>query len=284
MISKQRLYSNMFLRNMFADLVGRSAYTKDPGGFVPYFQYKIEKPLRDYFLYFTEEPYALRYKNEVFNKLCTFSGADIPNFLDFHYAVYPDKEAFLRFLDFEIAERLKYKLNGGRGNKLESGLKWVNEKREGLRELNRENCRLEAGQPKPYESESIPPGINPVPQKLGATVTEWLDDVEERMEVFKSSIPAGNIQLNNHNHREKLIQLLYLVQTIQSPSRVGIGEQLFKKFTNQDLASILNLHFEGFTGKKLNTVEKNIRESRDLLRLDSPKVKKLEAALQDFFY
>lgn len=55
---RQKLFSNMFLRNMLASFGGRSAYTKDPGSFVRYFQYKIGPYQSDQYLYFPEDPYA----------------------------------------------------------------------------------------------------------------------------------------------------------------------------------------------------------------------------------
>jgi len=38
---KKWLLPNMFFRNVLADFGNRSAYSKIPGNFVPYFQYKI---------------------------------------------------------------------------------------------------------------------------------------------------------------------------------------------------------------------------------------------------
>jgi hypothetical protein len=53
----------MILRNMLAS--------------VPYFQYKIGPYQPDQYLYFPKEPFALRYKNEIFNKLHEYTGYDI---------------------------------------------------------------------------------------------------------------------------------------------------------------------------------------------------------------
>ena len=38
---KKRLFSNIFWRNVLASFGERSGYSKEPGGFVPYFQYRI---------------------------------------------------------------------------------------------------------------------------------------------------------------------------------------------------------------------------------------------------
>src|SRR5690349_1871645 len=105
---KRRLNSNMFLRNMMADLFGRSAYSNKPGSFIPFFRYKIgHNQPEDYHLYFPSEPYAIQYYNEIFNKLFTFKPFDIVAYLEFHYAAYSNKYDFLRFLRYEIADRLK---------------------------------------------------------------------------------------------------------------------------------------------------------------------------------
>src|ERR1700680_2912479 len=104
---KQKIFSNMFLRNMLADFGERSGYTKTPGNFIPYFQYKIGEYQPDHYLYFPSESFALRYKNEIFNKLNEYTGYDIIKFLEFHYSAYSDKPDFLRFLNYEISQRLK---------------------------------------------------------------------------------------------------------------------------------------------------------------------------------
>jgi hypothetical protein len=104
---KQKLFSNMFFRNMLADFGERSAYSKTPGQFIPFFQYKIAPYQADSYLYFPTEPFSARYKNEIFNKLNEYTGYDIIKFLEFHYAAYPDKQDFIRFLHYEISERLK---------------------------------------------------------------------------------------------------------------------------------------------------------------------------------
>jgi hypothetical protein len=84
-----------------------SGYSKTPGGFVPYFQYKIGPYKSDLFLYFLKEPFPLRHKNEIFNKINEYTGYDNIRYLEFHYAAYEDKQDFLRFLHYELSERLK---------------------------------------------------------------------------------------------------------------------------------------------------------------------------------
>jgi hypothetical protein len=111
-----------------------------------------------------------------------------------------------------------------------------------------------------------------------------MSETEQRMEALTNSFLTGNIELNNHNHQEKLIQLLILISTMQAPKEVAKCEQLFKRFSFTDLASLLHLHFEAFKNKRLNTVQVNIKERNETLNLKNSKVQKLADALQDFFY
>jgi len=111
-----------------------------------------------------------------------------------------------------------------------------------------------------------------------------MTSTEERLETLTGSFVTGNIELNNHNHLEKLLQLFILLQTVQAPPQIARGEQLFKRFSSTDLASILHLHFAAFKNKKINTLQVKIREATERLNPNNPKVQKLTEALQDFFY
>lgn len=82
---KQKIFSNMFFRNMLADFGERSSNSKTSGNFTPYFQYKIGENQSDLYLYFPKEPFSIRYKNEIFNKLNEYTGYGIIKFLEFHY-------------------------------------------------------------------------------------------------------------------------------------------------------------------------------------------------------
>lgn len=290
---KQKLFSNMFLRNMLADFGNRSAYSHLPGSFIPYFKYKIGTYQPDHFLYFPKEPYTLRYQNEIFNKLCEYKGYDIITYLEFHYSAYKEKQNFLRFLKYEISDRLKRKPKETYRQKLQSALDWVMEQQQELQQSQQEDLKQEIAQgvkdifsrnPALNNHNSIEAAAHSLVEYINPRIERIIASTEERIENLTGSLPAGDIQLNNHNHQEKLIQLFYLVQTIHAPARVAKGEQLFKKFTNHDLASILHLHFDVFADKKLNTVEKNIKDCRDTLRINNPKVQKLTEALQEFFY
>lgn len=290
---KQRLFSNMFFRNMLADFGERSAYSKTPGGFVPYFQYKIGNYQSDYYLYFPKEPYAIRYQNEIFNKLNEYKGYDIIAFVEFHYTAYNDKHDFLRFLRYEIADRLQRNLKETYRMKLQVILEWVSEKQQTWQTLQETNLRQEIesgvreiisnGQTtnSQLEIEGI---VQDLSRKLSGYIDRIMTDTEERMEAMTGVLASGRIELNNHNHLEKLIQIFILLQTVQAPARVAKAEQLFKKFSSTDIASILQLHFSAFKNLKVNTLQRKTTDAAEQLKLNNLQVQQLDKALQDFFY
>src|SRR3990170_1006390 len=113
MILKQRLFTNMFLRNMLADFGNRSAYSRLPGSFIPYFQYKVY---------------------------------DIITYLEFHYSAYGEKHDFLRFLQYEIADRLKQQPKESRRQKLQSAREWVTEQQQELQRSQQATLKQEIEQ------------------------------------------------------------------------------------------------------------------------------------------
>lgn len=289
MILKQWLFSSMFFRNMKADLLGRSAYSKKPGSFIPFFQYKIEhNQPEDYYLYFPREPYAVQYYNEIFNKLSTFKPFDIVGYLEFHFAAYPNKYDFLRFLHYEITDRLKQSTKKVNRSKLESAKEWVSEKQQELQKNQQAELRREI--------ESDVRELFPVGQtmtqkdtdnavdKLSERMEKILANAEEQLASITGAFVTGKIVLNNQNHEEQVIQVLKLLQTVQAPPQKGRVELLFKKFADIDIAAILRFHFEAYQSQKLNTVQTKVSSANDHLRHNNPKVQKLTAALQEFFY
>ena len=282
----------MFFRNMLADFGERSGYSKSPGNFNPYFQYKIGQYQSDLFLYFPAEPFALRYKNEIFNKLNEYNGYDIIKFLEFHYAGYPDKSDFLRFLHYEISERLKPNVRKSLLLKLESSLNWATEKSQELKKLQDEQLRkeIEHGvktiiQNQPVNSiQQIDNQIKTLSDQLSSHIEKVMGETEKGIRELTGSFSTGNIQLNNRNHEDKLIQLLILIGQVQATPQLSRGEQLFKKFTASDIATILHLHFDAFRDNKINTLQKKVGEQSERIKASHPKVKKLSDALQEFFY
>lgn len=286
---KKRLYYNMFLRNMVADLFGRSAYSKKPGFFTPFFQYKIgHNHPEDYSLYFPKEPYAIQYYNEIFNKLFTFKPFDIVAYLEFHYAAYPNKYDFLRFLQYEIADRLKQLTKKVNRSKLESAREWVNEKRQELQKNQQAELRreIEAGIREffPVGQPMSKKDTDNAIEKLSERMEKIIANTEEQLANLTGAFVTGKIVLNNQNHEMQVIQVLKLLQTVQAPPQKGKVELLFKKFADIDIAAILRFHFEAYQNQKLNTVQGKVSAANDLLRHNNPKVQKLTAALQEFFY
>lgn len=284
---KQRLFNIIILRNIFADFGGRSAYSTDKKDFIPYFEFKTGAYQDDFYLYFLNKPYTLRYTNEIFNKLVTYKGYDIIRYIEFHFNNYPHKLDFLRFLHYEISERLKRKPSNDRKIKYQSAFDWVGEKLLEFQAQEKQLLRDEIGKGVQKIVEDQQAGDNLIPPDLVQRIAEmvirrfedWAGPTEEKFKLLLGSLPAADIELNNQSHYEKLVQLLYLIQTIH----VSKGEPLFKKFTNHDLASLLHLHFADFKDKKLNTVEKNIKDARDKLKGTNPKGVALSEALQNFF-
>ncbi len=286
---KKRLFSNIFWRNVLASFGERSGYSKEPGGFVPYFQYRIGDYNSDLHLYFRKEPFPLRYKNEIFNKLDEYTGYDVIRYLEFHYTAYQDKEDFLRFLHYELTERLK---NGPKNTRLLSGLNWLNEKKEDYKKKATRDIHSEIQQgveeilkSQPTASpKEIDHRIAAFSDKLEEHLTRILAEAEKGVRELTGSFTTGNIELNNRNHEEKLIQLLILVQQIQAPPQQARAEQLFKRFTAVDIAAILHLHFEAFRDNKINTIQRKVGDQADRMKANHPKIKKLTEALQEFFY
>jgi hypothetical protein len=286
---KKRLFSNIFWRNALASFGERSGYSKVPGGFVPYFQYRIGPYNADLYLYFPKEPFPLLYKNEIFNKLQEYTGYDIIKYLEFHYSAYPDSQDFLRFLHYEISERLKGNQENAR---LLSALSWVAEKKDEYQEKEDRDLRSEIEQ---GIQEIIKNQLTASPQETNLQIAVFTEKLEEHLgrilaetekgiKELTGSFSTGNIELNNHNHEEKLIQLLILLQQVQAPPEQARAELLFKKFTAADIAAILHLHFEAFRDNKINTLQRKVGDQGERIKATHPKVKKLTEALQEFFY
>lgn len=279
------LSSNMIFRNILADLGTRSAYTGEAGGFIPYFKYRTGSYQRDYYLYFPKEPFAVRYNNEVFNKLFEYAGDDIFKYLDFHFEAFPEKSAFILFLDRQLKERLKKSHSKERRIKLESAADWVTEKKLALKE-QAEMTREDISRDLQLVMDSKAAGKTDEAQErldnLASKLEQKVADAIDRLENSTALLPAAKISLNNQNHLDKLIQLFYLIQNLQNPS--NRTEQLLSGFNHIDLATILRLHFREFADKKPNTVEKNAKASIDKLKQTDPKVQKLTQAMEEFFY
>jgi hypothetical protein len=221
---------------------------------VPYFQYKIGPFQNDYFLYFRREPNWPRYKYEIFSKLYTLSGYDIPRYLDFHYSAYADKEGFRRFLKFEIEDRVAVRGSKAMVQKLQIVSTWVAEQE-----------KLEA-------AKTAVTNVTPVNGN-------GLELIEEHMAELKRSFD-GKIVINGSHQLEKLIQLLILVKDLRAPGKTGAP--LFSSFSTTDMAAILR-QLDELGDLKLNTLQKKITEGNMALRINA-KAAALEEALIKFFF
>jgi hypothetical protein len=274
---------------MLASFGERSAHSKKPGQFTPYFLYKIENYQSDYYLYFPSEPFPLRYKNEIFNKLQEYTGHDRTRYLEFHYGAYSDKTGFLNFLNYEIFERLKRQ---PKDPGLLTAQEWVAKRMEELKKEQQEQIKKEVEQ---SVQEIVNQQLTASPQEIEHQVsllvnkfTGHMDRVaaetERGIKDLTDYLSTGRIELNNQIHEDKVIQALILLQTMQAPTKQAKAGPLFKRFTNADLAAVLRLHFAAFKDNTISTLQKKITEQSERTKSDSPKLKKLEDALQEFFY
>ena len=287
---KGRLFSIMFFRNMLSDFGFRSSES-DTKEFPNYFKYILgEWKSGDYYLYFTEEPYLTRYKNEIFNKMREFSGSGIGSYLQFHYNLYDDKTAFLGFLKYEIFERLQMQMSAVQKIKIKTASEWVDNKFQekrpdpsaissAIQRLSQELSPNQNSQDRWQASQALEKEIKQYLDKKVAV----LNDAEQKLHEVASAIPTGNIELNNQRHEDRFVHLLILLSTITSEAKPA-SEQLFKNFSQSDIASILKNHFTAFKDKKYNTVQKTVTTANQHINWKDPKLKKLNEALADFFY
>lgn len=306
---KKWLFSRMLFRNMLTDFGYRLAYSNIPGDFTPYFAYKIGDYKNGYYLNFPKEPLALPYKNEIFNKLHRYDNETIGKYLDFHYELYLDKRDFLRFLYYEVSERIHQNVKN-RLFKLNTALDWTIAKQEQQKE---KDLSLSRPQQDAIKAEVLK-AVNsfaqtqsaefpPYPQQDIKLMTERLSGqmesiLKERMESILSatdqqfrqmtdSFHTGNIELHNSHNEDRLIQLFILLQEVLTPATGKNRELLFKRFSAIDIAAMLKLHFAGFKDKQPNTIQKKIAVLNSDMKQDknnSERIKNLEAALSEFFY
>ena len=177
-------------------------------------------------MYFTSAPNNIRYTNYIFNKLHQYDGYDVIRFVEFHLAAYHEKADFVRFLKYETSQRLKAQPGKAFKIKLESVLDWLAEKQEEQRLLQPEvktNLEhqvyklVEEGVNKSSSSFQQPDTEN-ITKEIVDTLSPYLNNLvettEEKMKAVTDAYITGHIQINNHNHLEKILQLLYLIQNI----------------------------------------------------------------------
>lgn len=289
---KDFINNNMLLRNISGDLFGRVEYSNAPGKFTPYFQYRIGPKQNDYFLYFPKEPFLIRYYNEFFNKLSGLLGADIYKYIEFHWERYDDKPDFLRFLRYELSDRLKKKLSSTYKQKYQTAMEWVLEKQttwqSDQQKLLRNEVENSLQEIINHQNGATSISTESVAKQISEKVQDYLDKItfaaEGKLANAFVKLPSGNIELNNRNHEEKLIQFFLLLREVKAPPHIGKTEQLFNRFADIDIATVLHLHFNGFRHRKIPTLQKNIGQLNSEMKPNNSKIKKLSEAMQEFFY
>lgn len=267
---------------MISDWAGRSGNNKAPGTFTTYFQYKIGPYQPDYCLYFQKEPFSVRYKNDIFNKLYEYSGTDITDFLNFHYSQYHDKQDFLRFLKYEVYDRLNQKLTRVWKQKLQLAQYWLLEREQELAAVQHSQIQQEI-------KEDMRAIVNDPEVANPAKADELVNGLSEKLtllvEKLSEGYAIGNIRITEQKHLQSLIQFLYIFQNLQKSNRNGKGSQrLFSSFSAIDIAAILRLHFADWKEKQQNTIQKEIAAVTKDFDVDSERFKRLDKALQDFFF
>jgi uncharacterized protein (UPF0147 family) len=199
----------------------------------------------------------------------------------------------LRFLHYELTERLKYLSLGSKWIlKLQPALDWVIEMERQLQQTQERQFREEIEQgvqtiihsgttATPQEIDKL---IQDLSEKLNNHLEEITTEAEKGVQSLTGIITRGNIQLNNRVHEDKLIQLLILLQEVKAPPQQSKTEQLFKKFPTSDIAAILYLHFEAFNDNKLTTIQRKVADQAERIKPNQAQIKKLTEALQEFFY
>ena len=270
MIIPKKLLDRPFFRILF----GTGDPERQNNGFeyefTPYFQYRIAPYEDGYLLYFTQKPDRARYKNAIFKKMSEFSGHTVAAYLDHHYAVYDDKKDFLRFLRYELQERIKR-------NEMQAGVQQAERQEKLQRNEYQERLRLTDTH---LHLLAMQTAFEWVKEQEALLPDRPLLETEWKMEDMTWPY-IGKIAFNNQSHKEKFIQLLILLQNLKTPG--AKGQQLFHRCTSTDLASILR-QMEENNSKRDNTLQGYITRANQNLDPNDPPIQKLEAALLNFFY
>lgn len=213
-----------------------------------------------------------------------YEGIDIYAYLNLHYAGFPDKSGFLEFLMTESEIRSKGSLSGSWKTMFDTVAEWCNKELIKLENEFRVDIQNDLkSEIRELLSEQKGKGIELSPESVSEMISKRLDgllfDAEDKVRSVLQLLPTGNVKLNDNGYEVRLLQLLLVIQNIQVRKNVP----LFDKFTNSDLVSILQLHFEMYAGKKFNTVEKRLREFKDAMNFSSVRLKEVDEALHKYF-
>jgi len=287
---RERLFSHIFFRSLLTVVGNRNPYAAKTKTFIAYFQYKIGPYQADYYLYFSKPPLLQVYKNEIFSKMREYEGYELIRYLETHYAAYEDKPDFIRFLRYEVAERLKYSIPRTSRLRLLATSDWLVEKQIEQQALQEKILKARIQQDvrstledQAVSGQDVDEVVHALSEKLTGRLDQLLSTTEEKIGLLTESFITGNIELNNQHNLVRLLHLHLLIQSIEI-TRGSSSEKLFKRNSNMDLASILHLHYRAFKGKRINTVQAEIGKAWDDLKINDQKVQKLTKALADFFY
>jgi len=295
--------NKMILRNVGLIFGEIDNYSNAPGNFTPYFLYVIGSYKDDYRLYFPKLPNAVLYYNSIFLKLWAYNSQDAIKYMEVHYDSYPDKNDFLLFLK----RQLQFRLDGfkkGRNNKKTSitkiSLEWVEEK---LLELKRNqnieiyndfiSTELIETVKNELQNAPVPAGaalVDQLTNQICLTLQEKLGNLvlntETKLMNLTDKYETSNIKLADMSMKNKLITLFLCLKNLAGkPSRNSkVSNSLFTKMDLNDIAQILRLHFAPYKGLKIDSIEKQIYEVNNSLRMEDPTYAKLNVALQKFFF
>lgn len=296
--------NNMLLRNgglIFGEL---DNYPKEPGNFIPYFQYEIGPYRDDFVLHFPKLPFAVLYYNSIFLKLWGYNPQDAVKYIEAHYDLYPDKEDFLLFLKRQLQHRMTQLKKGSTKQSISSiSLDWVTEKLSewkdeqkivAYNQFIRQDLTIivknELQQALPADGviphQSLGQVADEITRNLEAKATAILDNTEAKIMELADKYAIRAIHLTNQDRKEKLIALFLCLQSLrEKPSRRSkTGESLFADMDLNDIAQILQLHFLPWKGQKIDTVEKRIYAVNAAYKSDDPNFLELSKALQKFFF
>jgi hypothetical protein len=177
---RSRLFTFTFFRSMLTSFGNRSPYSAKSREFTPYFQYKIGPYQSDYYLYFAKQPYLQVYKNEIFMKMYEYAGYDLIRYLEFHYEAFENKTDFIRFLRYDVSERLSGSAPKKHKLKLQATSDWLLEKQEKHIELQEKTLKAQIEQDvRSTLDEQVNSGvdIDAIAQSLSEKIATRLDQV-----------------------------------------------------------------------------------------------------------
>ena len=308
MSTREKLFSNYMLRVLLRGGEVITNYPNKKGGFTPFFVYHIGKYKDDFYLYFTSEPNAPAYYNEIFNKMVCYYGNDSIEFIRFHFELFTNKEAFLDFLFFELRHRsnqlqpLTFLFRQSYARRLsiyQGALEWVNREIEKSKNRNKSFLyqnyvtnelkiilRDEVSKQTPLLGNF---DISAISEKLFAETDKVLEDInakaKDKIAEIAGAYSVGKLKFSSDAYLFAFIDLLILLQ--EFVPKKNNGRAAFDNVTDTDLANILLLHSDYFRKENLSisTIRKNyIAERRAILNTsNSGKKDRIEKAVSLLF-